>query len=142
VVLEYSRLRVILHTSVLVAARSPRFVVHGQGGSWIKHGLDAQERELIAALTPEDAGPIRDGERAVLVDGVSGTEKETPMPRGDYRHFYVQLRDALRGGGNNPVPPEQVIPVMAVVEAAIQSSAERRVRTLPLTEAEIRGFTR
>ena len=54
VILEYSRLRVILHTSVLVAAPLPRFIVHGQAGSWIKHGLDVQERQLVAALTRED----------------------------------------------------------------------------------------
>jgi len=142
VILEYSRLRVILHTSVLVAAPLPRFVVHGQAGSWIKYGLGVQERQLVAALAREDAGPTRDGERAVLVDGVSGTETETPIPRGDYRQFYVQVRDALLGVGSNPVPPEQALPVVAVVETAIRSSAEGRALTLPLTEAEIQGFRR
>src|SRR5438046_2687763 len=34
VVLEYGRLRVILHASVVVAAPSPRFIVHGNRGSW------------------------------------------------------------------------------------------------------------
>jgi predicted dehydrogenase len=142
VILEYGRLRVVLHASLLVAAPLPRFVVHGQTGSWIKYGVDVQERLMVAALTPQGAGPIRDGEHAVLVDGVSGTEHETPVPRGDYRQFYVQLRDALRGVGSNPVPPEQMIPVMAVVETAIRSSAEGRALTPPLTEAEVLAFKR
>ena len=142
VILEYPRLRVILHTSVLAAARLPRFVVHGQAGSWIKYGVDAQERQLVAALAPEDAGPARDGERGVLADGVSGAEHETPIPPGDYRQFYLQLRDTLQGVGSNPVPPEQALPVIAVVEAAIRSSAEGRALRVPLTEKEILGFTR
>jgi predicted dehydrogenase len=140
-ILEYGRRRVILHTSVLVAAPSPRFVVHGQAGSWIKHGVDRQERDLIAALTPTDARPTGERELAVLVDGASGTERETPIPPGDYRHFYMQVRDAVTGVGNNPVPPEQALAVIAVVEAAIRSSVERRALALSLTEAEIRAFT-
>jgi predicted dehydrogenase len=142
VILEYGRLRVILHASALVAAPSPRFVVHGQAGSWIKYGLDAQERQLIAALTPGDTGPAHDGERAVLVDGASGAQTETAISPGDYRQFYLQLRDAVLGVASNPVRPEQVIPVIAVLEAAIRSSAEGRSLTLPLTEAEILAFKR
>jgi predicted dehydrogenase len=142
VILEYGHLRVVLHTSVLVAAPSPRFVVHGRAGSWIKYGIDVQERLLLAALTPEGAGSSPHGERAVLVDGASGMEHDTPIPRGDYRQFYVQLRDALLGAGPNPVPPAQALAVMAVIETAVRSSGEGRALTLPLTEAEVTAFTR
>ncbi|MDQ3417483.1 MAG: oxidoreductase, partial [Acidobacteriota bacterium] len=101
VVLEYRRLRVILHTSALVAASRPRFIVHGHGGSWIKYGLDGQERQLNATLTPDAARQIQDVEHAVLVDGASGRETDTPGPHGDYRQFYVRLRDALHGAAGN-----------------------------------------
>jgi predicted dehydrogenase len=141
-ILEYRRLRVVLHASVLVAARLPRFVVHGQAGSWVKYGLDAQEGHLVAALTPGTAGPAPDSEHAVLVDGISGAENDMPIPRGDYRQFYMQLRDALQGVGSNPVPPAQALAVMAVVETAIRSSAEGRALVLPLTKEEVLGFNR
>lgn len=141
VILEYTRLRVILHTSVLAAAPAPRFLVHGHAGTWIKYGLDGQEGQLAAALTPDAAQPVQETEHAMLVDGASRTETETPIPRGDYRQFYLQLRDALHGAGRNPVPPEQAIPVMAVVETAIRSSAEGRALSLPLTAEEMRRFT-
>jgi len=97
---------------------------------------------LIAALTADGGGSADDGEEAVLVDGVSGTKREGPIAHGDYRQFYQQVRDAVLGLGSNPVPPAQVIPVIAVVEAAIRSSAEGRAIALPLTEAEIRAFAR
>ena len=142
VVLEYGRLRVILHTSALVAASRPRFIVHGQAGSWIKYGLDAQERQLNATFTPNAAGQAHNAEHAVLVDGASGTETDTPVPCGDYRQFYVRLRDALHGKAGNPVPPKEAIPVIAVVEAAMRSAADGRARTLPLTDAEKRAFSR
>lgn len=138
-VLEYGRLRVVLHASVLVAAPLARFVVHGHAGSWIKFGLDAQERLLVAALTPGDPEAPHDGERATLVDGASGAQTQTAIPRGDYGQFYVQLRDAVRGVGSNPVPPEQALAVTAVVETALRSAAEGRALEVPLTESERRG---
>jgi predicted dehydrogenase len=138
-ILEYGPLRVILHASVLVAAPSPRFVVHGERGSWIKYGFDAQERQMVAALTP-GGGAAGEAEHAAHVDGASGRVDQTPIPPGDYRQFYVRLRDALVGAGSNPVPPEQAVAVMAVVETAIQSSTEGRTCTLPLTALERRGF--
>jgi predicted dehydrogenase len=140
VILEYGRMRVILHASVLVAAPSPRFIVHGQNGSWIKYGFDSQERELVAALTPDSPASAPEVEHAVLVDGAAATSSETSIPRGDYGQFYVQLRDALRGVGRNPVPPEQAVPVMAVIEMAVRSSAEGPALPLPLTEAEVGAF--
>jgi len=140
VILDYGRRRVILHASVLVAAPPTRFAVHGHAGSWIKYGVDGQERRLIAALTPDAAGPPPDDERAVLIDGVDGAQREMPIPRGDYRQFYVQLAAALHGGGHNPVPLAEALPVIAVVETAIRSAAEGRSLTLPLSDAEIRAF--
>jgi predicted dehydrogenase len=142
VILEFGRRRAVLHTSLLVAAPALRFAVHGQAGSWIKYGIDGQERHLIAALSPDESRPPAPDERAVLVDGRAGTEHDTPIPRGDYRQFYRQLRDALHGAGPSPVPLEQALAVTAVVETAIRSSAEGRALTLPLTDAEVRAFTR
>src|SRR6266851_2920154 len=98
VILDYSRLRVILHASMLVAGRLPRFIAHGQNATWIKYGLDGQERQLIARLQPGDGdgGVNGDRERALLVDGVTGVEEDIPVPRGDYGQFYLQIRDALQ----------------------------------------------
>src|SRR5207302_732891 len=50
VLLDYGRVHAILHASLLVPARLPRFIVHGDGGSWVKYGLDPQEARLNAAL--------------------------------------------------------------------------------------------
>jgi predicted dehydrogenase len=139
-VLEYGQRRVILHASVLVAAPVPRFAVHGDAGSWIKYGVDGQERRLIAALTPDAVDAPSDDERAVSIDGISGTEREMPIARGDYRQFYVELAAAVRGAASNPVPLDQALAVVAVVETAIRSSAERRALTVPLTDEEIARF--
>src|SRR5437868_6686468 len=49
VVLEYGTRRAVLQAAMLVAARQPRFIVHGTAGSWIKYGFDRQERDLVAS---------------------------------------------------------------------------------------------
>ena len=143
VILEYNRLRAILHASVLVAAPSPRFIVHGRDGSWIKCGVDAQERQMVTALTPGGgAGASGETEHAVLFDGASGARTGMPLPPGDYPEFYRRVRDAIAGAGRNPVPPEQAVAVAAVIDTVIRSSAEGRALTLPLTEAERLEFSR
>jgi predicted dehydrogenase len=139
VVLEYGRLRAILHVAVLVPGVAPRFILHGTAASWIKYGLDPQERELIATLTPDGPPPAAE-EHAVSIDGASGAETSAAIPRGDYRQFYAQLRDAILGSGRNPVPPAQAVAVTALVETAIRSSTEKRTLTLPLTDEEFAAF--
>ena len=139
VLLDYGRLRVVLHAALVVGAPMPRFIVHGEIGSWVKYGFDPQERRLVDALQPSSA-TAGDRERAIYVDGTTGVERETPIPAGDYTQFYAQLRDALEGTGGNPVPPAQALAVMAVVEAAIRSSSEGRALPVPLTDAEVRAF--
>jgi predicted dehydrogenase len=142
VVLEYNRRRAILHASVLVAAPAVRFVVHGRDGSWIKNGVDAQEQQLVAALTPGGTVAPGEPEQAVMVDGARGTRTPMPVPPGDYAEFYRRVRDAIDGAGGNPVPPEQAVAVAAVVETAIRSSTEGRALAVPLTESERLAFGR
>ena len=142
VVLEFGAMRAILHASVLVSGPPTRFILHGTAASWIKGGLDPQERRLVAALTPGQDDSIDDDERAVLIDGATQSEAAWPIPRGDYRGFYRQLGEAVRGTGPNPVPPAQAIAVTAVVETAIRSSVEGRALTVPLTAEEVTAFRR
>ena len=52
VTLHYSRARVCLRSSSLVAAGRPRFAVHGTRGSYVKLGFDPQESQLKAGLDP------------------------------------------------------------------------------------------
>jgi predicted dehydrogenase len=136
VMLEYSGLRVVLHASMLASGPMPRFVVHGQAGSWIKYGLDVQESQLTSGMQPGSAGWGEGGPAAILIDGATGNETNVQLPPGDWRQFYIHLRDALDGTAPNPVTPAQAIAVMAVLETAMQSSAEGRALPPPLSDEE------
>ncbi|MDK2748240.1 MAG: oxidoreductase [Brevundimonas sp.] len=128
VLLRYDRLRVILNMSHLAAEASLRYVVHGTGGSFIKHGLDAQESQSKAGLRPGDPDWGLDPSPGVLTKQLDGqTLGATPTPeRGDYPAFYAAVRDAIRGEAPPPVPAAQALTVMRILDAGLRSAAEGR----------------
>lgn len=128
VLLRYDRLRVILNMSHLAAEASLRYAVHGTGGSFIKRGLDAQESQSKAGLRPGDADWGVDPSPGALTKQIDGeTVRTTPAPeRGDYPAFYAAMREAILGKGPPPVPADQALTVMRIVDAGLRSAAERR----------------
>jgi len=128
VLLRYPRLRVILHASQLAPVNDLRFVVHGTGGSFVKHGLDPQEAALAAGAKPGGEGWGVDPRPGALTR-VEGGPDFTSLP-GDYLAFYAALRDALNGAGPNPSNPADALATMTVMDLAMRSAQERRELSL------------
>jgi scyllo-inositol 2-dehydrogenase (NADP+) len=53
--LDYGKLKVTIKSSLLVREDSPRFILHGTKGSFIKYGVDVQEDQLKAGILPQNA---------------------------------------------------------------------------------------
>ena len=53
--LDYQNLKVTLKASLLVREDLPRYILHGTNGSFVKYGIDMQEDQLKAGLTPNSA---------------------------------------------------------------------------------------
>jgi predicted dehydrogenase len=123
--LRYPSHRVILHSSKLAAANTLRFVVHGTGGSWVKHGIDPQEAATVAGRAPGGADWGVDPLEGVLTRA-DGSSAPVPNIPGDYRLFWNALAAAVRGEGENPVPATDAIAVMELLDAGLRSSEERR----------------
>jgi predicted dehydrogenase len=122
-------LRVDLHASMLGAMPRPRLVLQGARGTYVKQGLDPQEASLKAGSYPtgDDAAWGIDAEcgiAAVEQDGVLRT-REIPTENGAYPAYYRQIEAAIRGRGANPVPPEQAVFVMRLLDAGRESSTRR-----------------
>lgn len=131
VILHYPDHRAILRSTKLAADHGLRFAVHGTQGSWIKHGIDAQEPAILAGAAPggEDWG--LDATLGLFTDGANPSQSEpVANERGDYRLFWQALSEALNGSGENPVPAAQAINVMEVLEAGLASAAQGRTITL------------
>jgi predicted dehydrogenase len=128
VLLRYDGLLVILHGSNLVVGGSPRFVVHGDRASYVKYGLDTQEAALKRGEPPGGPGWGQDPLDGTLYlpSSVGTSEEKVPTFPGDWRIYYARLRDAVLKRGPNPVPPNEAVAVMALLELAVQSADQRR----------------
>jgi predicted dehydrogenase len=132
-VLHYPRHRAILHAGSLVAASGPRFIVHGDAGSYLKDGLDVQEDQLRRGIAPGAPGWGLDPQHGhlVRVDAEGHTQRSTVdnVP-GDYRAFYAQFRDAMLGVAEAPVSTAQALQLMRLLEAGAESARSGRRMTL------------
>nr|WP_137936204.1 oxidoreductase [Chitinivorax sp. B] len=133
VVLDYGRRQIVLQASVLVAGGMPRFAAHGTLASWTKFGLDTQEDSLRDGQQPGCMDWGLDPLHGTLYLGESGAVELLPVPSGDYRHYYQGIADSIQQGGANPVPPEQALAVMVVLEAALKSAKFNQTISLPTT---------
>jgi scyllo-inositol 2-dehydrogenase (NADP+) len=131
VVLHYPRMRALLRAGVLAGTPTPRFVIHGTQGGYLKYGLDPQEDALKRGETPAGEfwgyeAPERWGTLLSLQGDSFHSEPFATIP-GDYRQYYQNLRDAILGNAVLAVTPEQALAVMRAIELAMQSSRQRCV---------------
>jgi len=126
--------RAILHADMM-STSDLRFVVESETGGFVKHGLDPQEDALKAGAVPGGPGWGVDPRPGVLttVDADGGrTEAIVQGPPGDYLALYRGVRDVCADGSpavpdhRRPVPLDQAVAVMAVIEAGLLSARERR----------------
>ena len=120
--LEYGRVRVSLRASSLISARRPRFAVHGNGGSFIKHGLDPQESQLQAGMDPHDPdfGIEHGGGTLTLPDG---SIEQVAGERGRYLDFYDAVVAAIEDGARVPVDPGEAREGLFLIDLARRASA-------------------
>ncbi|MDQ3804976.1 MAG: oxidoreductase [Acidobacteriota bacterium] len=132
--LDYDGPRVTLKAGMLVRGRSPRFVLHGTQGSFVKYGLDPQEEALGRGLTPAEP---RWGEEPKeswgALDAQAGglhLEARVETVAGRYQAFYQNLAEAIAGRAAPAVKPEEAWNTMRIIELAFRSSAEGRTISL------------
>jgi scyllo-inositol 2-dehydrogenase (NADP+) len=130
IVLGYGKLRVILHSSMIVKHSGPRFQVHGSKGSFIKYGLDSQEDALKQGKVPGDALWGRDhehnyGELTMNVGGLTLKSKIETIP-GSYESFYNGLYESITENKPVPVSATDALNTIRVIETVKLSSEEKR----------------
>lgn len=142
IVLTYDKLLVFCRAAMLACQAAPRFLLHGTAGSFRKWGLDPQETAIAAGAKVPRLGEPQEwlcedeslwGELVVApVLTAPGTLVRTRVQTdcGDYRGFYVNVRDAIGGTAKLEVTPEAGLAVARVLEAARKSSAEHCSITL------------
>ncbi len=120
--LTYSKqLRVSLSCSLLVREPTPRYTLHGRRGSFVKYGIDVQEDQLRAGMTPRDAGF---GDEPRKQDGTLHTEHDGLTYRGTVRtlpgHWlglFDNVHRVITEGASPAIPLDDVIAQLELIEA-------------------------
>jgi predicted dehydrogenase len=132
--LEFSQVRATLRAGVLVCAPSPRFVLYGTEGSYVKYGLDPQEAALKSGALPGpmDWGDEKEEAWGTLTHCDPAPQREIyPTLPGSYPSYYTNIARALRGEEELAVKPEQAREIIRLIELAEQSNAEKRMISVP-----------
>lgn len=128
-ILGYGRSRIILHASMMTTINGPAIEVQAAQGAWVKYGLDMQEDMLKAGRTPGDAGWGVDAQTSLfraITDAAPGAEEAIINVSGNYLAYYEAIAAALLSQGENPVPAQDALDVMRILEAGFLSAREGR----------------
>ncbi len=128
--LNYPNFTATLKAGMLCRTPGPTYMINGIGGSFVKYGLDVQESMLDSGFIPHGKDWGREpediwGELDVDYRGVK-FKGSVESEQGDYRDYFINLRDAIRGEASLAVKPEEARNVMIIIEAAFKSSKEKR----------------
>lgn len=116
-----------LWASATAASLGPRFRVLGSEAAYVTYGLDNQEDQLRAGLTPRDAEfGITPPERYGRL-GAEGAFEPHPTLPGRYTDYYAAIAAALRDEAPVPVDARDAVSALDVIEAARRSADEGRV---------------
>ena len=130
------RLRVILHSSLLVSGGGPRSTLHGTRASWVKFGADVQEPQLVSGMLPDDPAFGVDSNPGIVINGENGARMEIASPKGNQRMYYVDVCDAIHNQRPPTITAKAAVAVMAVLETSFKSGTQGQVLPLPLTQEE------
>lgn len=126
VCLHYDDCRVIVKCSHLVMLPAPKFIVHGERGSFIKYGIDQQETHLKAGMMPGQQGFGDDPSPGMVA--YLGAQGETVREvisdiKGDYGQVYDRVWNTLLHNAPPYVTEDEIITNLTVLESAFSQPA-------------------
>jgi len=124
ITMMYEGMKTRLSASVMVNAPLPKFLVLGEKGSYVKYGLDVQEKAFKAGEVPEGPNWGIENAEAWGTLHLENSAISYPTERGDYRHFYQNIADAIHGKAELKVKMEEAITVLEIIEAVFRSNQE------------------
>ena len=127
----YDRLRVRLKATCIARESTYAYTLQGMQGSFLQHRSDVQEKELLNGTIPTfetwcPAPANPDGLLHTEINGKQIKEATTSTP-GNYMGYYDAVYHMLTDNRPNPVPPQDAINNMRIIEAAIKSATLGKV---------------
>ena len=129
-----SGVRSHLFASASEAFNDLRFHVVGSLGGYVKNGKDVQEERLLAGEVPQSGLSGQEPADRWGVLRLADRAEAVPTVAGDWTAFYAAVAAHLRGEGPNPVPLEDALAGLTVIQAAQRSAREGAVVRLGTDE--------
>ena len=134
ILLYYPDFRVRLKAGFFVREAIPSFIVHGKKGSFLKPRGDVQEDNLKLGLKPNVAhwGTESEEHQGLLHTEIEGEiiKHKVPTLQGNYNEFFEGVYQSIANNKPEPVTAQDGVNVMQIIEAAIQSSLQKKVINL------------
>jgi len=131
ILLYYPSMRVRLKATCIAREPLPSYILNGMKGSFLQQRSDLQEIQLNAGAIPSLKSWCPSPAQA---DGLLHTEingevvrKETTSNPGNYMGIFDDLYKSLTAQGPNPVPPQDGLKTVKIIEAGFLSAKEGRV---------------
>lgn len=118
--LDYGSIKVTLKSSLMVKAQGPRYVINGTKGSFVKYGLDIQEDQLRAGVSPNlsDFGRELEHYHGGLTTNYMGLEIKAKVEtlKGNWMMLFDNLALAINQQSALLIKPEQVLAQLSIIE--------------------------
>lgn len=134
ILLYYPDFRVRLKSGFFVREPNPSYVVHGKKGSFLKSRGDVQEDELKLDKKPNltDWGTEQEGNEGLLHTEIDSKiiKEKVPTFQGNYYDYFDGVYQSIVNDLPEPVTAQDGVNVMRIIEAAFQSSEQKKVINL------------
>lgn len=119
--LDYGKLKVTLRSSLLVNNPTPRYIINGTKGSFVKYGLDVQEDQLRADMNPTDAGfgiePYAHQGKLYINNGSNIVIENVSTEKGNWGLLFQNLHGAIVNAEELLIKPEDVLEQIKIIES-------------------------
>ena len=131
ILLYYPELRVRLKGSCFVKQPVPEYIFHGSKGSFLQQRSDVQEQQLLLDVIPSLktwCPPLSEPDGLLVIEKEGKTVREERLSTaGNYMNYFDDVYKTLTGQAPNPVPGEDGVKIIRILEAALQSAAEKKI---------------
>jgi scyllo-inositol 2-dehydrogenase (NADP+) len=119
--LDYGKLKVTLKSSLMVREDTPRYVIQGTKGSFVKYGIDVQEDHLKAGIMPNnpDFGFETPQYFGILNTEINGLHirGQVTTERGSWHLLFQNIYDVIEKGAIPAINNEDIVEQLRIIQA-------------------------
>jgi scyllo-inositol 2-dehydrogenase (NADP+) len=119
--LDYGKLKVTLKSSLMVREDTPRYVIQGTHGSFVKYGIDVQEDHLKAGIMPDNLefGFETPQYNAILNTEIKGLHirGQVTTERGSWHLLFQNIYDVIENGAVPAIKNDDIVEQLQIINA-------------------------